>query len=87
MNYLIEVIGWIGVALLATCGLPQLIKTYRIKKIDGLSLTMLLFWLTGEILTCTYVMLTSTQYQLMFNYSFNTLVVSCIVVLYFKYKN
>jgi uncharacterized protein with PQ loop repeat len=38
---IIEIIGGVGALLLATCGLPQLIKTLKTRSFDGLSITLL----------------------------------------------
>jgi len=76
---MIEVIGWIGALLLATCGLPQLIKTLRTRSFDGLSLTFVTWWLLGEVLTLAYVAYVAFRWPLIFNYGFNIAV--CVIIL------
>jgi MtN3 and saliva related transmembrane protein len=75
----IEILGWIGAVLLATCGLPQLYKTVKTKKFDGLSLTFIIWWLAGEVLTLTYITNSAFRWPLIFNYGINILV--CIILL------
>lgn len=82
----IELIGWIGAFLLATCGLPQLIKTIRTRDFSGLSLTFVLWWFAGEILTLSYVIYTAWRWPLIFNYSINIIVCIVILALYFQAK-
>ena len=52
---MINLIGWLGGIFLSICALPQVIKTYRTKKIQDLSWGFLLLWFSGEILTLVYI--------------------------------
>ena len=76
-----ETIGWIGSILLAFCGLPQAIESYKTKCSDGLTWGFLFMWLSGEILTFLYV-LPKLDLPLIFNYSAN--IIFLIIILYFK---
>ena len=78
---MLESIGWIGGVLLASCGLPQAVKSYRQRHSYGLSLWFLLMWLWGEILVLAYV-LPKGHWPLIFNYAANICLV--LVILYFK---
>ena len=53
---LVEAIGWLGSTLLAFCGAPQAIKTYRTKQAEDLSWGFLFMWIGGEICTTIYVL-------------------------------
>ncbi len=79
----IEIIGWIGAFLLATCGLPQLFKTIKTKNFSGLSLTFIVWWLAGEVLTLTYILYKAFRWPLIFNYSINISVCLVIIGLFF----
>lgn len=81
---IIEIIGWFGAFLLATCGLPQMIKTFRTWKFEGLSIIFIIWWLLGEILVLTYVLYKAFKWPLIFNYGINILVCVAILSLYFK---
>lgn len=83
----VEIIGWIGATLLATCGVPQMVKTVKSKSFEGLSLTFILWWMAGEVLTMSYVFYKAFRWPLIFNYSINILVCLTILVFYIKYKN
>ena len=83
MITIIDIFGWSGAFLLATCGLPQLIKTIKTRSFDGLSFLFLVWWLAGEILTVTYIFYTAFRLPLIFNYTFNIIVVTIILILYF----
>jgi len=76
-----ETIGWIGSILLAFCGLPQAIESYKTKSSEGLTWGFLFMWLSGEILTFLYV-LPKLDLPLIFNYSAN--IIFLIIILYFK---
>lgn len=75
----IDFIGWIGAVILATSGLPQLIKTLKTKRFEGLSLVFVIWWLIGEILILFYVLYAKFSWQLVFNYGLNTLI--CLVII------
>ena len=82
-----ELIGWLGAFLLATCGLPQLFKTIKTKDFSGLSLLFIVWWLLGEILTLAYILIKAFRYPLLFNYIINIIVCVIILIVYLKYKN
>ncbi len=48
---IIEIVGWIGAILLATCGLPQLYKSIKTKDFRGLSMLFILWWGLSDMLT------------------------------------
>lgn len=50
-----EIIGWLGAALFAICGLPQAVQCAREGHARGLNWFFLLAWLGGEVLTIAYV--------------------------------
>jgi uncharacterized protein with PQ loop repeat len=76
-----ETIGWLGSILLAFCGLPQAIESWKTKSSDGLTWGFLLMWLFGEIFTIIYIFPTMIL-PLIFNYTANVIFLSIIV--YFK---
>lgn len=78
-----ENIGWIGSILLAFCGLPQAIESYKTKSSTGLTWGFILMWLIGEICTLAYVA-PKMDLPLLFNYSANILFLS--IILWYKIK-
>ena len=82
----IETIGWLGAVLLATCGLPQLLKTIKTKDFSGLSLIFIIWWFLGEIFMLTYIMIEAFRIPLLFNYGINIIVCIVIFYVYYKYK-
>ena len=83
---MIELIGWVGAFLLATCGLPQMYKTVKTKNFDGLSLLFILAWGFGELFTLYYIIETAFRWPLLFNYLINIIVVFIIITTYMIYK-
>lgn len=73
-----EVIAWIGSILLALCGIPQAIKSFREKHADGLSVVFILMWFGGEILVLIYT-LHLRDWALVFNYAANIALISVLV--------
>jgi uncharacterized protein with PQ loop repeat len=78
-----EIIGWIGSILLAFCGLPQAIESYRTKSSEGLTWGLLLMWFWGEIFTIIYI-IPKWHWPLIFNYTAN--IIFLLVILYYKIK-
>lgn len=78
-----EYIGWIGSILLAFCGLPQAIESYKTKNSDGLTWGFLIMWGVGELFTIVYI-IPKWHWPLIFNYTANIIFISIIV--YYKLK-
>ena len=78
-----ETIGWIGSILLAFCGLPQAIESYKTKNSNGLTWSFLIMWGVGEIFTIIYI-IPKWHWPLIFNYISNIIFISVIV--YYKIK-
>jgi uncharacterized protein with PQ loop repeat len=78
-----ETIGWLGSILLAFCGLPQAIESYKTKNSDGLTWGFISMWFVGEILTVIYI-IPKWHWPLIFNYTANIIFLS--VILYYKIK-
>ena len=84
---LIEIIGWVGAILFATCSIPQVKKVYTTKSTGDLSMLFLQMWLWGEILSFIYVLGNETpQWPLITNYLFNILLVVYLVVAKLRYS-
>ncbi|XP_022900959.1 solute carrier family 66 member 2 isoform X1 [Onthophagus taurus] len=56
MGYMIfvETVGFIAVFTEAMLGLPQLIKNFKNKSTEGMSITMVFFWTCGDIFKTVY---------------------------------
>ena len=76
-----EIIGWIGSALFALCGLPQAVQSTREGHSHGLSWLFLLMWFWGEIFTLCYVW-PKMDYPLLANYFVNMVFV--VIILFYK---
>ena len=79
-----NIFGWIGAFLFTICAVPQVMKTWKSKKADDLSMWFLLFWLGGEVFTMFYVVaddvsLGITHFPLYMNYIFNTILVLYLI--------
>ena len=78
-----ENIGWIGSLLLALCGLPQAIESYKTKSSEGLTWGFILMWFVGELCTFVYI-IPKMDLPLLVNYSAN--ICFLLVIIYFKIK-
>lgn len=79
---MLEIIGWIGAILFAICGVPQARRSFKDGHSSGVSLTFLLLWLGGEILTLVYT-IPKGLLPLIFNYSINIICILIILWFYF----
>jgi len=79
---LIEVIGWTGGLLLAVCAFPETLRTVMEGKCH-IGWGTLLMWYFGEIFTLIYILTKARRWPIIFNYSFNILLVS--VMIYYKF--
>lgn len=78
-----DYIGWLGSILLAFCGLPQAIESYKTKSSAGLTWGFLLMWFIGEIFTIIYI-IPKWHWPLIFNYTAN--IIFLIIIIYYKIK-
>lgn len=76
-----ELIGWMGSILLAFCGFPQAIDSFKKKSSHGVTWGLLLMWGIGEIFTLIYVF-PMMKWALIFNYIANLLFLS--IIIYYK---
>jgi uncharacterized protein with PQ loop repeat len=76
-----ETLGYIGSIMLAICGLPQALESYKTKSSDGLTWGFIGLWFWGEIFTFVYI-LPKMDLPLLINYSANIIFLS--VIIYFK---
>ena len=76
-------IGWFGSILMAFCGLPQAIESYRTKSSKGLTWGFLIMWFCGEVATLIYL-IPKMDLPLLFNYSAN--IMFLLIILYYKIR-
>ena len=74
-------IGWLGSILLAFCGLPQAIESYKTKSSEGLTWGFIGMWFIGEIMTIIYI-LPQMVLPLIFNYTAN--IIFLAIIIYYK---
>ena len=55
---MIEIIGWLGAALLALCGAPQAWQSFQNQHSDGISWYFIGMWGGGEALLLLYIFTT-----------------------------
>jgi uncharacterized protein with PQ loop repeat len=79
--HLTEALGWSGSILLAFCGLPQAVQSWRTGSSSGVNWGLISMWGVGEVLAMLYV-LPRMDWPLLFNYSANIVFIS--VIAYYK---
>ena len=74
---MIEIMGWLGSLMLASCALPLAIEALKYKRI-ALNRAFFHLWFWGEVLVCTYVAYQGPS-PLLVNYAVNIL---CLLVVW-----
>ena len=78
-----QVLGWVATALFTVCYIPQMIKTYRTKTIDGLSFRLLLISFIANIVALCYATLIK-QPPLQIKYILSMVFLGVCTFLYLK---
>jgi MtN3 and saliva related transmembrane protein len=78
-----QVLGWTATTLFTICYIPQMIKTYRTKTIDGLSFRLLLISFIANIVALCYATLIK-QRPLQFKYTIAMILLSGCIYMYLK---
>jgi len=78
-------IGYLGSALLAYCGVPELIRTFREKKCH-LGWGFLLMWFFGEVFVLYHVLTTVKDSALLLNYISNCVILTLMLYYKVRYK-
>lgn len=81
------ILGYIGGALLACCGVPQIIKALKTRSMNDLSLFFLLMWLFGEIFLGIHVLYEAFTWPLFLNYVINTIICVILVAMKLIWRN
>ena len=85
MSFNVEIIGLIAAVLTTSSFVPQVLKTWKTKEVENLSLTMYLVMLTGIILWLIYGININSLSIILANIVTITLV-SVIIFLKLRYK-
>lgn len=78
-----QILGWTATILFTICYIPQIIKTYRTKTIDGLSFRLLLISFIANIVALCYATLIK-QKPLQIKYILAMVFVGICIYLYLK---
>ncbi len=81
---MIDVIGWLGAAMLAICGIPQAYLSIKQKHSDGVSWGFLSLWGFGEVFQIIYVF-NKLEYPIIVNCALNIVLIS--IITYYKIKS
>jgi uncharacterized protein with PQ loop repeat len=85
MNFLINITGWLNMILFSIVVVPQIIKTIKTKKIDGVSIGVYFLLVIANIDAFVYATLIQ-QIPLQVKYIFGLLTSLLYIFIYFKHK-
>jgi MtN3 and saliva related transmembrane protein len=78
-----DILGWIAAILFAICYLPQIVKTYRTKTVEGLSFGLLFLSFIANIIALWYAILIK-QPCLQFKYAIAMLFLAICIYMYLR---
>ncbi|MBI4372135.1 MAG: PQ-loop repeat-containing protein [Candidatus Omnitrophica bacterium] len=78
-----QVLGWIATTLFTICYIPQMLKTYRTKTVDGLSFRLLFISFIANIVALCYATLIKQQ-PLQIKYTLAMVFLGGCIYLYLK---
>lgn len=78
--------GWLGSFFLIVCGLPQLIKTIKSKKVKDISFLFIMAWFLGEAFSLIFVLSKAPEWPLIANYTWNLLITGVLLAFYIIYR-
>ena len=84
MNY--DIFGWLGGTLFAFVLLPQIIKTIKVKNVEGISFLFLLLLEIAGISMLLYNFLVIKDLILFFQYITGIILTTIQLILYFYYR-
>ena len=80
-----DLLGWLATFLFISCYIPQIIKTYKEKRIEGLSFLLLFMSFVGNIIAFCYATLINQQ-PLQIKYILSLLMLGITIYLYVKVR-
>lgn len=86
MEQLAQILGWIATILFTVAYIPQFLKTYKTRNVDGLSIQLLLLPFIGNIIALIYASLIK-QPPLQVKYILALLFLSPCIYIYYKVKH
>ena len=82
---MIQFLGWMATSLFTIALIPQIYKTIKLKKTDGVSLLLFLINLIANIVALIYAILIF-QPPLIIKYVLGILITTLYICVYFYYK-
>lgn len=82
---LAQTLGWIATMLFSVMIIPQMIKTVKTKDTKGVSVTLFIIYLIGNIIALVYAFLIS-QPPLIFKYTVGILITIIYIGIYINYS-
>jgi uncharacterized protein with PQ loop repeat len=83
---LTEIFGIIMTLSFMFCYVPQIVKIYKNKSSEGVSLTLIIMCIVGYISGMIYMFLTSFGLWWFMNYSVGLIMCSILIYAWFKFK-
>ena len=80
-----DILGWVATTLFTVCYIPQIIKTYKTKTVDGLSFRLLFISFIANIVALNYAILIK-QPPLQIKYALALIFLGICIYLYLNVR-
>lgn len=82
-----ELFGWLYTICFAICYIPQIVKTFKTKKVEDISISLFGLSLIGYLSAIIYTLYEiGYNYILLLNYSFGGMCSLIMIILFFLYR-
>ena len=77
---IIDVLGYIGAVAFSICGIPQVVRCFKLKSASDLSWSFLVLWSVGEVTMLIHVCYAAPSIPLIINYIFCGVICTLLLV-------
>ena len=78
-----QMLGWTATFLFTVCYIPQIVKSIRTGKVDGVSLTLFVIQFVANIVALVYAIMIG-QNPLIIKYSLAIVLVGLVIIVYLR---
>jgi len=81
-----QTLGWIATIMLTTYAIPQIVKIFKRKSVDDISIWMWWLFLIGHLFALAYALMINEP-PLIFKYITSIIISIVIIIFYYEYNN
>jgi MtN3 and saliva related transmembrane protein len=81
-----QILGWIATIMLTTYAIPQIVKIFKRKSVEDISIWMWWLYLIGHLVALVYAIMIN-QFPLIFKYIVSMAISLVVIIFYYEYNN